>query len=254
VVLLLDRAIVAPPLGAAPVSVTVPVELLPPITVDGVLVNVDRAAGFTVRVALLVTPNVPEITTGVLVATVVVVIVKVAVLAPAATVMFGGRLATAELLLESVTTAPAGGAKPVNVTVPVDLAPPTSVAGASVTVERAAGLTLNAVVNVLPYVAEMLTEVAPATPLVVMAKVAVEAPAVTVTLAGTCAADVLLLERVTKAPPEGAAAVSVTVPVELLPPTTVFGLSVIDDNVTAAGGVTVKIAFCVPPNVPEIVT
>ena len=43
-------------------------------------------------------------------------------------------------------------------------------------------------------------------------KVALVEPAATVTLGGTVAAFVLLLERVTTAPPEGAAAESVAVP------------------------------------------
>ena len=62
--------------------------------------------------------------------------------------------------------------------------------------------------------------------------VAVVCPAATVTLAGTCA-DALLLERFTTAPPDGAAPVSVSVPVELLPPTTVVGLRETDERVTA---------------------
>ena len=47
----------------------------------------------------------------------------------------------------------------------------------------------------------MVTEVLVATGLVVTVKVAVVALAATVTLAGTCAAAVLLLDRVTTAPP-----------------------------------------------------
>ena len=58
--------------------------------------------------------------------------------------------------------------------------------------------------------------------------VAVVALAATVTLAGTCAAAVLLLERVTNAPPVGAGAVNVTVPVEVLPPMTEVGFTVIE--------------------------
>ena len=53
-------------------------------------------------------------------------------------------------------------------------------------------------------------------------KVADELPAGTVTLAGT-PAFTLLLERLTTNPPAGAAAESVTVPVEETPPTTVVG-------------------------------
>ena len=57
-VLLLDRVIMAPPAGAAAVSVTVPVLLVPPVTLVGLTDTADSvaAAGFTVRVAVLLTP------------------------------------------------------------------------------------------------------------------------------------------------------------------------------------------------------
>lgn len=49
-------------------------------------------------------------------------------------------------------------------------------------------------------------------------------PVGTITLAGTVAALVLPLERVTKAPPVGAGPVRVTVPVDKVPPVTLDGL------------------------------
>jgi hypothetical protein len=55
-------------------------------------------------------------------------------------------------------------------------------------------------------------------------KVAVVPPAATVIQAGTVAAEVLLLARVTTAPPLGAAPLSVTVPVEEVPPITEVGI------------------------------
>ena len=79
----------------------------------------------------------------------------------------------------------------------------------------------------------MVTDVDDATPRVVMVNVALLEPAVTMTLAGTWAAAVLLLCNVTVAPPAGAAPFSVTVPVELFPPTTDVGFLVNVDNVGA---------------------
>src|SRR5437870_13862620 len=71
----------------------------------------------------------------------------------------------------------------------------------------------------------MVTEVDVATGFVLTVKLALVAPAGTVTLAGTVATPVLLLDRLTTAPPPGAAALSVTVPVDELPPVTLDGLS-----------------------------
>ena len=79
---------------------------------------------------------------------------------------------------------------------------------------------------------------------VVIVNVALVAPAVTVTLAGTCAADVLLLVRVTTAPPDGAGPVKVTVPVDEVPPITELGLRLTE---VSAAAVTVKVAVFVTP-------
>lgn len=72
---------------------------------------------------------------------------------------------------------------------------------------------------------------------VVTVKVALVEPAGTVTLEGTVARDVLLLDRTTAAPPVGAGPFRVTVPVDGVPPFTDVGLRVREDRL---GVLTVK--------------
>src|SRR6202045_4296910 len=77
----------------------------------------------------------------------------------------------------------------------------------------------------------MVAVVEVATALVLTVNVALVAPAATVTLEGTVAAAVLLLESVTCAPPGGAGPLNVTVPVEdCVPPITLVGLSVNEER------------------------
>jgi len=84
------------------------------------------------------------------------------------------------------------------------------------------------------------------TALVFTVKVALVAPAATVTLEGTVATP-LLLESSICAPPVGAAPLSVTVPVEEDPPFTLVGLSANEESVAELGGVRVSEAVFVPP-------
>ena len=76
----------------------------------------------------------------------------------------------------------------------------------------------------------MVTLVFAATAEVLTLKVAVEAPAATVTLAGTAATDGFALLRLTMAPPLGAPPVKVIVPCDVLPPTTEVGLTLTADR------------------------
>src|SRR5258708_24532466 len=101
----------------------------------------------------------------------------------------------------------------------------------------------------------MLTVVDAATALVLTVNVALVAPAATVTLDGTLAAAVLLLDSATAAPPDGAAPLSVTVPVEdCVPPTPLVGCTVNERSAGAGvgAGVTDTNAIRVaPPYIPD---
>ena len=105
---------------------------------------------------------------------------------------------------------------------------------------------------VLLYEAEILAEVEMRTADVFTVKVALVAPAGTVTLEGTVAAPVLLLESRTCAPPAGAGPLSVTVPVEdCTPPTTLVGFKVSEERLGRGGGVTVSVIVVVCVRLPD---
>jgi hypothetical protein len=195
-----------------------------------------------VSVAVLVAPpKAPPIVTGVAAVTAVVVMEKFALSAPAATVTLAGTLATVAFVLDKVTTAPPVGAAAVSVAVPVLVAPPTTLVGLTVSEDRlggaGTGLTVNTAVRVTPAkVPEIDSTVEAVTDVVVIVKVALVAPAATVTLAGTAATAELALLRPTRAPPVGAAAASVAVPCDELPPTTEVGVTLTVDRLAAGGG------------------
>jgi len=164
-------------------------------------------------------------------ATTLVVTVNVAVVAFAGTVTLAGTCAATGLPLDNVTTAPPAGAGPFNVTVPAEVLPPTTDVGLTPTELTTAAITVKPALCVVLYAAEILSETVLATGVVVTTNVAVVVLAATVTLAGTCAAPVLVLDNTTTAPPAGAGPVNVTVPVEVLPPTTEEGFTVTDATV-----------------------
>jgi hypothetical protein len=132
---LLERLTTAPLLGACPLSVTVPVEEEPPVTLLGLSTIEDRVggvpAGVTVSVAVCVdVPKVAVIVAEVVVVTAVVFTANVALVAPAATVTLAGTVA-AGMLLERDTVAPPYAPGPLRVTVPVEGDPPVTLLGLS---------------------------------------------------------------------------------------------------------------------------
>ena len=199
------------------------------------------AGGFTVSAAVLVTPTkTAEMVAEVEAVTEVVVTAKLALLAPAGTVTLAGTVA-AVTLLESDTTAPPVGAALVRVNVPCDVAPPVTLVGFSASVLRLAGGGTGFTVSVAvrdapPNEPVIIAEVDALTVLVVTVKLALVLPASIVTLAGTVTA-VELSESDMTAPPVGAAAVKVAVPVEELPPTTLVGFTETADKLAATRAV-----------------
>jgi hypothetical protein len=192
--------------------------------------------GVTVRVAVLVTPPaLAVIVTRVDAVTALVGIAKVAVVVPCVSETLAGTVAAPVLLLDSDTTRPPDGAADVRVTVPCEEVPPVTLVGFTDTVESDAGgggggggVTVSVALRAVPPNEPLIArDVDAVTDAVLTVNVALKAPAGTVTLAGTVAAFVLLLDSVTTAPPEGAALVRLAVPSDVLPPTTLAGLSAI---------------------------
>jgi hypothetical protein len=141
----LESVTPAPPVGAAPLSVTVPCDDAPPMTLAGASAieltvtataggggGVTMAVGVTVSVARFVTPaSVVEMTTLVTVVTVRVVTVKLTEVAPGETNLADGTTATAVLLLVIDTRANVDWV-PEIASRARDGLPPTTVAGVSV--------------------------------------------------------------------------------------------------------------------------
>ncbi len=134
----LRSATVAPPSGAGPLRVILPVALPPARTSSGAILATTRRAGSTTSSAdCVLRPTAAVIETGLLAATGVVVIGNVAESAPGVTVTLAGTAASAGLSLASDTTAPSPGAAAASVTVPTAGWPPVTLAGASAS-ERSA--------------------------------------------------------------------------------------------------------------------
>jgi hypothetical protein len=134
--LLLERVISAPPAGAGALRVTVPRDACPPPTtlvgfsVSELSVGAGGGTGLTDSDSVFVTPpRVAVMVTEIDALTTLVPTANVALVVPAAIVTLAGVRATVVLLLESAICAPPVGAGPLNVTVPVDEFPPTTLVG-----------------------------------------------------------------------------------------------------------------------------
>ncbi len=229
--LLLARVTMTPPAGAGALRFTVPLEELPPTSVDGdsetlLIVPWTGAGGLIVRPAPEELAELAVMVALTVEATAVVDTLKPPLDCPAAMVMLAGTVAAA-LLLARVTRTPPAGAGALRFTVPLEEFPPTSVDGESETLlivpwTGAGGLIVRPAPEELAELAVMVALTVEATAVVETLKPPLDCPAAMVMLAGTVAAA-LLLDRVTRTPPAGAGALRLTVPLEELPPTSVDG-------------------------------
>ncbi len=212
---LLVRKTVRPPDGATLDSVTVPVAVVPPTTLPGLTASAARGGLVTVSVAVrVVVPWLAAMVSAVSAATATVVTGKVAVVAPAATVTPAGTFA-AGLPLESVTASLPAGTGVRRVTVPVEEAPPETWRGSRATAESrvVGGVSVGeALRDPRGRAAVTVTFVGTATAAVVTANAAASEPAGMVTLPGTAATVVSLLESGTTTPFAGAGLDSDRVP------------------------------------------
>jgi len=153
-----------------------------------------------------------------------VLIVKVTLVAPAGTVTTAGTV-TSVLFAEIVTTEPPAGAAEMSLTVPVAVPPAATIDGETVKLVIMAGWIVNVALRIVPPIfAVIVAATLAATTDVVIVKFAEFAPAGMSTFAGTTA-ELLLEDRFTNVPLGPAAELTVTVPVEEMPPINSTGLS-----------------------------
>jgi hypothetical protein len=218
-VLLLAKFTLDPPAGAVWVSATVQVLTAPCPRLVGLQTKVETSTGAGASrliVAVWELPPRVAVTTALWLLAMLAdaVALNIAVVTPTATVTEAGTVSEA-LLLVTVTIDPPAGAVWVSVTVHELTAVWPRLVGLQATPDTSAGAIrlMVAVCEPLPRVAVTVAVwLLAIVPAAVALKVAVVAPAATVTDAGTVS-EVLLLASVTLDPPVGAAWVSVTVQV-----------------------------------------
>ncbi len=235
VVLAVLTVTTAPPVGAGSESSSVPVVIIPPTRTLGEKMKLESCAcgDPSVSDALIVVFRNAVIVTIVGVFTAEVRIWKFTLVRPAGTTTGDGKV-TSGLLLVRLTGWPGVKAGAEMVTVPTPDEPLAIVAltVSPVTLMSVTGVTVSvACAGEMPDSdAPMLITWVEPTWLVAILNVVVVLPAGTTTLVGRITTP-LLAATVTVVPPVGAAEVSVTVAVEVIPPGTVPGLSVIIEMV-----------------------
>jgi hypothetical protein len=228
---------------AGPLIVIVPV-VFPAETVAGKIVNPVITGAVRAKDPLAEAPPEVAVTfTVTLLLTARVVTLNVAVVAPAKTVTLDGMVAE-ELSPTRLTVTPPVGAGPEIVTVPWVVEPPRIDAGLNVTAVASGGFTESVAVEFDPFAEAVIVALrVEAVVAVVTVKVPVVAPAAIDT--GETTVTLALLElTLTEYPPEGAAPLSVIVPVVVVPPTTVVGERLTE---LTPGAFTVSVAFFVDP-------
>jgi hypothetical protein len=170
----LVKVTASPPVGAFPLSTTVPVDISPEAMTAGLKDSMVMTGGRTVTPPPEEAPlgSVAVMVTAVLLATGNEVRLKVPLFAAPAMLKLAGTVAAPVFELISVTVNPAGGAGPFNVTVPTEEVPPVTEPGLNVKELITAGLTDKDPLALLaPSVAVTDTFFVVATPAVVAVKV-----------------------------------------------------------------------------------
>lgn len=196
---------ITPPLGAAALKVTVPVEELPPTTLVGLTATAESVGAGAGRFTLIAenwnTLSSAAESWTVVLSTGNVVTVNVALVAPPGMVTLLGTLAESGRLLPRLIATPTGGAGPASVTVPVEGLPPTTPVG--LTVKEVSAGRLGYRVRECdkltpPPETQIVTTVGAETGAVVMSKKPMPLTAATVMVPGTAAsAGSLLATRMT---------------------------------------------------------
>lgn len=233
---LLERDMATPPDGAGEASVTVPVALAPPATLDGVMVIPPTVAlpvlpGVIVSRVVTLFKEAATIDICLVSVTPDVEIVNVPELCPAGIVRLAGTVAAGSAAVSRMITPPSAAGF-CSSTVPVEATPPGTEAGATRKDPMLARLALEGVIVSTaetltpPLDAVMVACTAAATDVVGMEKVACVEPALRNTAPPGIAAEWLLVMP-TEMPPSGAAAAKVMVPRDASPPGTEDGCKVI---------------------------